>query len=131
MIVSSIKTVFQSDIKKVWDTVLFVENYSWRSDLSRTEVLNEKQFIEYTKDGYTTVFSVTVTEPYKQWEFNMENKNMRGHWVGIFTQKGAKTEVEFTECITAKKIFLKPFVKIYLKKQQSRFIEDLKKELLR
>lgn len=131
MIVSSIKTVFQSDIKKVWDTVLSVENYSWRSDLSRTEVLNEKQFIEYTKDGYTTVFSVTVTEPYKQWEFNMENKNMRGHWVGIFTQKGDKTEVEFTECITAKKIFLKPFVKIYLKKQQSRFIEDLKKELLR
>ena len=36
------------------------------------------------------------------------------------------TEVEFSEVISVKKIIFKPFVKAYLKKQQSRFMEDLK-----
>ena len=36
------------------------------------------------------------------------------------------TEVEFSEAISVKKIIFKPFVKAYLKKQQSRFMEDLK-----
>lgn len=27
----------------------------------------------------------------------MENDNMKGHWTGIFTQKGEETEVDFTE----------------------------------
>lgn len=42
---SSVKMIFQSDIQKVWDVVLAVENYTWRSDLSKVKVINEKQFI--------------------------------------------------------------------------------------
>ena len=37
------------------------------------------------------------------------------------------TEIDFTEQVTAKKFFIKPFVKSYLKKQQAKFISDLKK----
>ncbi len=44
-------------------TSLNVKNYTWRSDLSKTEILNEKQFVEYTKEGYTTAFTVTVAAP--------------------------------------------------------------------
>ena len=129
MAVSNIRATFNCDIKKVWDTVTSLDNYAWRSDLSKIEVLNEKKFIEYTKDGYATDFTVTVTEPYRRWEFDMENDNIKGHWVGVFTQKGEQTEVEFTEDVTAKKFFMKPFAKGYLKKQQSRYIEYLKKVL--
>ncbi len=130
MATSKIKTMIQSDICKVWKTVLEIENYgTWRSDLSRVEVINEKQFIEYTKEGYPTTFTVTVVEPYKRWEFDMENSNMKGHWIGIFTSRGTETEIEFTEYVTAKKIFMKPFVKSFLKKQQAQFIMDLKKAL--
>ena len=39
------------------------------------------------------------------------------------------TEIDFTEEVTAKKLLLKPFVKGYLKKQQERYIADLKKAL--
>ncbi len=130
MTTSNIKAIIQSDIHKVWKIVLEIENYStWRSDLSKTEVVNEKQFIEYTKEGYPTTFTVTVVEPYKRWEFDMENSNMKGHWIGIFTSRGTETEIEFTEYVTAKKIFMKPFVKSFLKKQQAQFIMDLKKAL--
>ena len=104
-----------------------MRNYGWRCDLSRTEIIDEKQFIEYTKDGYPTAFTVTVTEPYRRWEFDMENTNMTGHWSGIFTANGTSTEVEFTECVKAKKFYLRPFVKVYLKRQQRLFVEDLKK----
>lgn len=129
MTTSNIKAVLKSDIRKVWETVLAVENYKWRSDLNKVEVISEKQFIEYTKDGYPTTFTVTAVEPYKRWEFDMENTNMKGHWSGVFTSRGKETEIEFTEYVTAKKLFLKPFVKLYLKKQQKQFVADLEKEL--
>lgn len=130
MAISNIKVTFSSDIQKVWEVVTDVKNYTWRSDLSKTEILSEKQFVEYTKDGYATTFTITVTEPYKRWEFDIENGNIQGHWTGVFSQKDGKTEIDFTEEVTAKKIFMKPFVKAFLKKQQSQFISDLKKALM-
>lgn len=127
---SHIKALIDNDIQKVWEVVFNVEKYRlWRSDLSQTEIINEKQFIEYSQEQFATTFTVTVVEPYKRWEFDMENSNMKGHWIGIFTPKGNQTEIEFTEDVQAKKWFMKPFVKSYLKKQQAQFVEDLKKLL--
>ena len=126
MAVSNIKVTFPCSIKKVWETVTSLEKCTWRSDLSKIEILNDKQFIEYTKDGYATTFTITATDSYKQWEFDMENSNMKGHWIGVFTPKGTRTEIDFTESVTAKKFFMKPFVKSYLKKQQIQYIEDLR-----
>ncbi len=129
MAVSNMKAVIKRDIQKVWEVVTSLENYGWRSDLGKIEVKNEKQFVEYTKDGYATTFTVTAKEPCKRWEFDIENDNMKGHWIGVFTQKGEDTEIDFTEDVTAKKIFMKPFVKSYLKKQQKQYISDLQREL--
>ena len=129
MAVSNIKAVLSADISKVWSVVTDVENYSWRSDLSRTELLEKNQFVEYTKEGYPTTFTITSSVPYERWEFDMENSNMKGHWVGIFTPKEGKTEIEFTENVTVKKIFLRPFIKRYLRRQQALFVADLEKAL--
>lgn len=130
MAVSQIKITLNSDIKKVWEIVTSLENYNWRSDLSKIEKINDKQFVEYTKDGYATTFTITAKEPCKRYEFDMENDNMKGHWTGLFTQKGSQTEIEFTEDVTAKKLIMKPFVKSYLKKQQLQYISDLEEFLL-
>ncbi len=62
---------------------------------------------------------------YRRWEFDMENSNMKGHWTGIFTARGDETEIYFTEQVEAKKLFIKPFVKSYLKKQQAQFVADM------
>lgn len=129
MALSNIKAVFQSDLQTVWDTVTSLENYQWRSDLNRIEVVNDKQFIEYTKDGYATTFTITVSQPCKRWEFDMENSNMMGHWTGVFKGKCGQTEIIFTEDVTAKKLIMKPFVKGYLKKQQEQHVSDLRKAL--
>lgn len=127
---SNIKAVIQGDIQRVWKIVTAVEDYTWRSDLSRTEILSEKQFIEYTRTGYATTFTVTVLEPCKRWEFEMENTNMKGRWIGVFTSVEEGTEIDFTECVTVKKFFLKPLIKAYLKKQQIQFVADLNKAVL-
>lgn len=126
---SNIKAVFANDVQTVWNVVTDVKNYVWRTDLSKTEVVSDRQFIEYTRDGYFTAFTTTLFEPCSRWEFDMENDNMKGHWIGIFTQKGEETEVDFTEDVTAKKVLMRPFVKAYLKKQQAMYVEDLAREL--
>lgn len=127
---TNIKSIIQSDIDNVWETVLAVKNYNkWRSDVSKTESINEKKFIEYTKDGYSTTFTVTFIKPLNRWEFDMENSNMTGHWTGVFTAKGSETEIDFTEQVEAKKLLMKPFVKSYLRKQQTQFVADIRKAL--
>ncbi|HIW74751.1 MAG TPA: SRPBCC family protein [Firmicutes bacterium] len=131
MTVSNIKTLLPGDIQKVWGLVTAVADYPrWRSDLGKTEILNEKQFRDYTKKGYATTFTVTACEPHRRWEFTMDNGNMQGRWVGVFTPRGKQTEIDFTEEVAAKKLFLKPFVKAYLQRQQAQFVADLEKALL-
>ena len=40
---SNIKALINSEIHKVWEVVLNVEKYKlWRSDISKTEIINEK-----------------------------------------------------------------------------------------
>ena len=116
MTTSSIKELINCDIHKVWMIVLNVDN-------------NDKQFIEYTKENYATKFTITIVEPYERWEFDMENSNIKGHWIGTFIADGNQTKIEFTENVIPKKWFMKPFIKSYLKKQQTQFVEDLKKAL--
>ncbi len=129
MTISSIKAVFQCSVQKVWDIVTSLENYGWRSDLSKIEVISDKEFIEYTRDGYATTFTITVIKPCERWEFDMENSNMKGHWTGVFTEKNGQAEIVFTEEVTAKKFFVKPFIKAFLKKQQELYVSNLRKAL--
>lgn len=73
MATSNIKALIPSELRQVWDFVLDIENYTaWRSDLSKTEVISDEQFIEYTRDGYPTTFTVTLVEPYRRWEFSVK-----------------------------------------------------------
>lgn len=130
MAVSTIKAEFQYKAEKVWKMVTSLDNYSWRSDLDKIVVTEaEKEFEEYTKDGYVTKFKITAFDKCKRYEFNMENSNMQGHWTGIFSYRDGTTVVKFTENVTAKKLIMKPFIGIYLKKQQSKYIQDLKNAL--
>ncbi|MDD6038888.1 MAG: SRPBCC family protein [bacterium] len=129
MAISTVTAVFEKDIEAVWNTVTSLENYQWRSDISKVEVLNETQFVEYTKDGYATTFTITKTKPQERWEFDMENTNMKGHWTGVFSSQDGQTKIEFTEDVTAKKLIMKPFVKGYLEKQQEQYVSNLRKAL--
>lgn len=130
MAVSTIKAEFQCGVEKVWEIVTSLDKYSWRSDLDKIVVtVPEKEFEEHTKDGYVTKFQITAFDEYKRYEFDMENDNMQGHWTGLFFDKDGSTEVEFTENVIAKKLIMKPFVGAYLKKQQAKYLGDLRNVL--
>ena len=123
---SNIKATLNHDFKKVWDTVTDVKNFCWRSDLKYVEVLDESNFIEYTKDGFATNFKVTEKNELKKWEFDIENQNIKGHWTGIFYDHNGKTTIDFTEDVKVKKFYLLPFIGKYLRKQQWLYFNDLK-----
>lgn len=130
MATSTLEEVLPCGIQKVWELVTDVARYpQWRSDLSRTEILRSDQFVEYTKDGIATTFTVTAVEPNRRWEFDMVNEKMHGHWTGLFSQQGGQTRISFTEKVIADRFYMAPFVKAYLQKQQKQFILDLKKAL--
>lgn len=129
MATSNIIATFPVSIEHIWEVVTSLTNYSWRSDIARIEIVNDNQFIEYSKSGFSTIFTVTACEPFERWEFDIENENIKGHWIGIFTRKNSQTEISFTENIYSKKLLLKPFLKAYLRKQQSTYMRDLEKVL--
>lgn len=129
MITSQIQATLPYNIKTVWTTVTDIKNYHWRSDLSHTKVLNKYQFTEYAKNGMSTHFTTTVFKPYSCWEFTLENSSISGRWRGIFLEQGTSTLIDFTEEITVKKFYLKPFIKFYLYKQQKLFVKDLQNYL--
>lgn len=130
MAISKMQADFLCDVEKIWDMVTSLKNYSWRSDISKIVVVEPgKRFEEHTKDGYITAFTITAFEKYQRYEFDMDNENMSGHWTGIFSVQGDTVRVEFIENVNAKKIFIKPFVKGYLKKQQLKYIADLRKAM--
>ena len=132
MIISSnIKAIFPYDLRIVWQVVTSLTNYSWRNDIQKIEGISDTQFVEITKSGYRTIFTVTRQEPFCLWEFDVENDNMKGHWVGVFSGNEKNVTIDFTEHIEPKKWFMIPFVKIYLKYRQAKYVRDLRNELKR
>ena len=127
---STITATFKADIKKVWEVVTNNNNYEWRSDLSKIDVsVDGSSFTEYTKNNFPTKFTITLKKPHEVYEFDMTNKNMNGHWMGVFSSVNDGTRIEFTEEVSVNNFVMNLFVGSYLKKQQSLYISDLKKEL--
>lgn len=128
---STITATFKADIKKVWEVVTNNSKYEWRSDLNKIDIsVDGNSFTEYTKDNFITKFNITLKKPYERYEFDMTNKNMNGHWIGVFNIiNNNGTQIEFTEEVSVNNPIMNLFVGLYLKKQQSLYIADLKKEL--
>lgn len=130
MKMSTIISNFSSKLEDVWKVVTDNTAYTWRSDLRKIKISDdEKSFTEITKDGFETEFTITLKKPYERYEFNMKNKNMTGHWIGIFSKDGSGTKIEFIEQVETTNPIMNLFVKSYLKKQQATYVADLKKAL--
>lgn len=131
MAISRVSVLFPCPVEQVWQTVTDLSCTDWRSDLRRVEVLDEIHFVEHTKSGYATKFTVTACEPFHSWAFVMENGNMTGSWEGIFQEAEGGTQLTCTETVEGKRWWMRPFVSGYLKRQQKRYLEDLRKELVK
>ncbi len=129
MTIANIKVRLLCPIEKVWNKVTNLNDYGWRSDLTNIRVIDDNTFVEVSKEGIETLFKVTECINYQCWSFELENENIKGTWTGKFYPHGDKTTIDFTENIVSKKIIFKPFVKLFLRKQQKLYVKDLKKAL--
>lgn len=126
---SKVTVHFPCPVEWVWQTVTDLTRTAWRSDLARVEIVDGTHFIEHTKSGYATNFTVAACEPPRRWAFVMENGNMSGSWEGIFEKAADGARLTCTETVAAKRWWMRPFVPGYLKRQQKRYLDDLRREL--
>lgn len=131
MATSKVTVPLPCPVEQVWQVVTDLSHTTWRSDLVRVEVLDAAHFVEHTKSGYATNFTVTACEPLRYWAFIMENDNMSGSWEGIFEAEESGTRLTCTETVNAKRWWMRPFVPGYLKRQQKLYLDDLREELLK
>lgn len=130
MIKSNIKKVFNCDIEKIWNIVTDNSNYSWRSDLSKIKIIDDEHFIEYTKNNYSTYFTITSKIKLKEYKFDLENTNMKGKWVGLFKNlPNGNVELDLIEEVETHNFIMRILAKPYLKSMQKRYIRDLKNRL--
>ncbi len=130
MIKSNIKKEFNCNIEKLWHIITDNTKYTWRSDLSKIEITDDKHFIEYSKNNFPTYFTITRKENLKEYKFDIENTNMKGKWTGIFKSlDNGNVLLDFTEEIETTNFLMKLLAKLYLKSQQKRYMRDLEKEI--
>ena len=120
---------FPCPVERVRQVVTDLAHTTWRSGLKGAEVLDETHFVEHTRSGYATRFAVTACEAPRLWAFTMENGNMSGAWEGIFEAAEGGTRLRCTETVNAGHWWMRPFVPGYLKRQQRRYLDDLRREL--
>lgn len=119
---------FDQDVVTVFEAVTNNNEFSWRSDIEKIEILSDKQFVEISKKGMQTKMTITTLRQNVQYEFDMDSKNYMGHWCGQFaslTDGGCRLYI--VEFIEVKSRLLRP-LSIFMnsKKYQDQYIEDLK-----
>lgn len=124
-----VRAHFDCPLEKVWNVVTDLEEYTWRSDLSKIEVKDNAHFVEYTKNNFPTFFTITEKKEKDRYSFSLENKNIKGKWTGLFKEEGTGTSILFTEEISVSTFLMKVLAPSYLKRMQKTYIKDLEKKL--
>lgn len=124
---------FSADRKKVWDVITDLEDYGWRSDVERIEIMDGgTRFLEYSKGGHWLEFKITEKKEPAQYEFDMENQMFKGHWTGLlYETAGGGTKMELKEELTMHNQFIELLSHLFLniKRMQAAYILDLKRKL--
>ncbi len=78
MVTAVHKEHMKASPERIWKVITELAEIGWRSDLMSVGILDDDRFVETDRQGYTTTFTVTRREPYKRYEFTMENDNITG-----------------------------------------------------
>lgn len=128
MITVSKKAQFNCSAEQLFRIITNNKEYGWRSDLERIDIIKGgNSFIEYTKKGVPTLFTVTTRIPNKKYEFKLQNNNLTGKWMGELHDTEGGSEMVVTESIHVKSRLLSLFAPFFLKRQQEIYLKDLTK----
>ncbi|MBD5106263.1 MAG: hypothetical protein HDT41_04720 [Lachnospiraceae bacterium] len=128
---STISVTMPFNKELLWNIVTDNAKTEWRSDLSKVDILNENEFVEHTTKDIKTKFTITAKEDLEYYEFEFGNDNMSGVWHGKFFEVDKNmTQLVFTEEIQIKNPILELLSYLFfpIKKNQKKYMEDLKKE---
>jgi hypothetical protein len=134
-LVSQKEITLKYNIKNIWNVVVDNNDYEWRTDIKKLEMLdNGNSWIEYYDDGgkYFSKFTITGKDEYKKYSFDMDNKNYYGNWTGEFIEINQdETKCIFTETIYVKNKIMNLLAKLFwnLEKIQEQYFNDLKTKL--
>lgn len=131
MAVSTLTARLPYQAETVWAVVTNLADTAWRSDLRRVEVLSPAVFVEHDTGGHATRFTITAAQPPCLWAFAMESENFSGQWTGQFQPVPDGVRLTFTEAVTPKRRWLALLLPAYLRRQQRRYLADLRRELAR
>ena len=124
------RTMLNCTVEKAWELVTTLETQmDWREDLKEIEILDSRQFIEHTRDGYITHYTLVKVEERKLWQRTLTNEDMVGQTLYTFVEKGNQTLFTMKENMSTSKLLFKIFVKNYLRSHQYNYIQNLKKAI--
>ena len=132
-IISERETVFQYNVKTIWNIVINNKNYKWRTGIEKIDILENDRIEYYDKNSkHYTKFTLKNKEEYKLYSFDMENKIFFGTWTGKFIE----ININETKYVFIEKIFMKNRVKAFLAKYfwnigkiQEKYFHDLRSNL--
>lgn len=88
---------------QVWQKVTDFTAQDWRSDLTHVERLSDRSFMELAKNGTKTEFEISLIQPNQRLELQFENDYVSGQSIGLFSNQGAQTTLDFTELVRCKR----------------------------
>ena len=81
---SVVQAELASPVRRVWEVLTDLNHQDWRSDIERVEVTGETTFVEYTKGGVATFF--TVSTPFKNVIFRRNRMSFfAGQHTGVYS----------------------------------------------
>jgi len=127
--------ILKYNVKTIWDIVVNNNDYKWRSDVKKVEILEDgKNWKEYydVKEKFFTKFTLKEKKGYTIYSFDMDNKNFYGNWMGNFTKiNDNETKCVFTETIYVKDKIMNIIAKVFwnIEKIQEQYFRDLENKL--
>lgn len=122
------QAVFPYPAEAVYHAMADLSCWQWRSDLAGLEILeNGNAFMEISKNGSRTHFTITEKQIGSRYAFEMEGEWFTGQWLGEFSAVPGGTRVVFTEKIRMKRWPLRLIAPLCLplKKMQKTYAIDL------
>lgn len=123
------KIMIRGRLQKVWDTVIGVNKYGWRSNVLRIVVLNDSCFEEYDTEELITRFEITDYEKNASLDLEFENAEWFGHCTMLFEEEDDYTILEVILEARSRKLTLAPILKKTMEKRMEQYLADLRYEI--
>ncbi len=123
------KIMIRGRLQKVWDTVIGVNKYGWRSNVLRIVVLNDSCFEEYDTEELITRFEITDYEKNASLDLEFENAEWFGHCTMLFEEEDDYTVLEVILETRSRKLTLAPILKKTMEKRMEQYLADLRYEI--